>query len=471
MLKPLPAIFLLSTAIFLSFAPFASAGVWNQDRILSDRDLENTRSMSLEDIQTFLTRRGVLGAYVTLDVDGKIKRAADIIARVAKSYQLNPQFLLALLQKEQGLVEHPSPTEGQLAWATGYSICDRCSKDHPALQEFYGFSNQLENAAKRFREVFFTEIDRDGKTFTGWGPGRTKRADGVRITPENRATAALYTYTPHIAGNHLLWRIWQKWFARRYPDGSLLTSDYSRDDTVYLIQQGLKRPIISKATLFSRFNPEKVITIAREELARYEEGAPIRFPDYSLVRVPSGAIYLTVQDTLRGFPSREIFRLLGFKDDEVVDVSWEELEGFTETEPLSAASAYPRGALLQDSETGGVYYVADGSKFPIWSKALLIARFGTHPITRISPEELTQYPTGVPLTFQDGELVGIEGHPNIFVIAEGRRHPIPSAEVFEGMGWQWEHVVWTSRKTIELHPQGEPILLEEPIEIIIATTP
>lgn len=460
-------VFLLVTAIFFPIAPPIHAGVWNQNRILSDSDLEQYRSMSVEEIQTFITVRGALGAYVTVDVDGKMKRAADIIGRVAESYRLNPRFLLALIQKEQGLVEDTSLTEAQLAWATGYAICDRCDKDHPELQEFMGFANQLEQAAKRFREMYLPALAADGKTQTGWGVGVEKRADGVRVKPENRATAALYTYTPHLAGNHLLWRIWQKWFSLRYPDGTLLTSDHSKEPTVYLIQGGLKRPIDSMSTLLSRFDPRKIIEIPKEELATYGEGAPIRYPDYSLVRTPRGVIYLTVQDTLRGFPSREIFRTLGFKDDDVINVTDEELASFVEGKPLSAASAYPQGALLQDSTTGGVYYVAETSKFPIWSKELLRSRFPVRQITRVSPEELEHYETGAPLRFNDGELVAATGNPTVYVISEGRRRPIASEYTFLAMGWQWQQIIWTSEKVLALHELGDSVSAEAQTEVNI----
>lgn len=461
-------IFSLIIATVASATPRAQAAVWNQNRVLSDRDLEEHRSMSTEEIQNFLIKRGALAAYVTVDVDGKMKRAADIIARVAETYQLNPQFLLALIQKEQGLVEDTSLTETQLAWATGYAICDRCDKDHPELQEFMGFANQLEHAAKRLREIYLSALARGERTQTGWGVGIEKRADGVRITPQNRATAALYTYTPHLAGNHLLWRIWQKWFSLRYPDGTLLTSDHSKEHTVYLIQAGLKRPIESMSTLLSRFDPQKIIEIPKEELASYGQGEPIRFPDYSLVRTPRGTVYLTVGDTLRGFPSQEVFRTLGFKDDEVVNVTDAELSTFTEGEPLSASSAYPQGALLQDALTGGVYYVADSSKFPIWSRELLRARFANRPLLRVNSEELTHYQTQEPVRFNDGELVGALGDSTVYVISEGLRRPVASETTFLGMGWQWQHVVWTSEKVIALHPPGDPISIEAPFDITVA---
>ncbi len=457
----------LILSLFLISSP-TQAAVFDLENILDDRELEDAATMSEAEIQEFLLHRGTLGAYVTPDIDGVMKPAATIINRVARTYRLNPQFLLALLQREQGLIEGATPTEAQLTWATGYAVCDRCDKDHPELQEYSGFTNQVEQAAKRLREKFLTEIDTLGKTFTGWGPGMTKYADGVPITPRNRATAALYTYTPHIAGNRLLWGIWQRWFSLRYPDGTLLQTD-ADDDTVWLIQSGLKRPIASLATLFSRFNPTHIITVAQEELSQYEEGRPILFPDFSLLRSPRGTVYLIRSDRRHGFPSRDVFQNLGFHDDEVIDVTWSDLDLYTEGDPLSIAAAYPRGALLQNKDTGGVYYIEAGYKHPIWSKELMRTRFPSRVVTAVNPTELEGYPTREPVLFSDGELIGLSGQPDVFIVSNKERRPIPSIEIFEQMGWKWEYVVWTNEKAVMLHPLGAPITLERAPDATITT--
>lgn len=458
----------LVLSVFFSTRP-VYATVWNQNRVLSDADLENYASMSTNDIQTFLLQKGSLGAYATIDIDGKIRSAAEIIDRVARAYKINPQFLLALIQKEQGVVEGKTPSEDKLAWAAGYSVCDRCDKDHPLLLEYKGFAKQLEAAANRIRNTYLIQLDTTGKTLTGWGLGITKYLSGVKITPMNRTTAALYTYTPHVSGNHLLWRIWQKWFAKKYPDGSLLTSDYSKDDTVYLIQNGLKRPITSKATLLSRFDLNKIITVTREELDGYNVGAPIQFPDFSLLRSPEGGVYLTDGDTRRPIVSQEIFRALGFNEDELINVSWEELDAYTDGTPLSHVSLYPRGGVLKNQKTGEIFYVQDGKKYPVWAEEILKTRFSNRHVTTVTPEELAMFETDVPIRFAEGELVGRKEYPNIYIISGDRRNPIPSAEVFEGMGWRWENVIWAEDKALSLHRLGEPVFLEEPAETIMAT--
>lgn len=420
--------------------------------------------MGTEAIQNFLLRHGSLGILLTPDTDGRMKTAAEIISRIARAYRLNPQFLIALIQKEQGIVEGKIPTDAHLAWATGYAVCDRCDRDHPELQPFAGFAIQLEQAAKRIREKFLTEIEVKGNTFTGWGPGIKKIVRGAKIIPANRATAALYTYTPHVAGNRLLWSIWNKWFNQKYFDGALLESDDPKDTRVWLIEFGKRREIKGKAVLLSRFDPKKIITVPREELARYDSGVPVQFPDFTILEDPDGDLYLTRGALRHQLASREVFRAIGFSPDDIVSVSWKELASYGEGSEIKNA-AYPLGVLLQDAAHGGVYYVEDGVKHPIWSREILKSRFAGRPIVKKSSAQLERYPTGTPTLFVDGELVGEAGKPTVYVVSRGLLRPIPSPDIFEGMGWRWEHIVWTNAKALSAHTVGEPIFLKENMAI------
>lgn len=461
--------FLAVLGLFL-FTNTAQALVFNPNIVLTDKQLENSQGWSKKELQQFLLAKGSLGIYATRDIDGKIKSAADIIWRVAQKYQLNPKFIITLMQREQGIVEGRA-TDEKLDWAVGYAVCDRCEKDHPEMREYKGFANQLELAGERIRTKFLNEIDTLGKTFTGWGPDIQKRTRAGYVTPVNRATAVLYTYTPHIQSNKLLWAVWQRWFGTplRYPDGSLLQE--KKDPGVWLIENGKKRPIISMAALLSRFNPQKIIPVSKGSLDNYEIGRAIAFPDFSILEAPDGTLYLLRGDARHPFASREVFRALGFNPDEINPVSEGELADYTIKEPIEVVSTYPLGVLLQNNQTGGVYYVENGVKSPIWSKELMLTRFSSQKILAVTPEELEEYTTEAPISFLDGELVGEAGTPGIYVISNDARRPIPSAEIFLAMGWQWENVVWTSAKALSLHPTGLPITIIEDSPTVIALQP
>lgn len=74
------------------------------------------------------------------------RSAAQIIYDAAQQHQINPQVLIVLLQKEQGLVTDTWPLNIQYRSATGYGCPDTAACD----SQYYGLTNQLNWAAKMF---------------------------------------------------------------------------------------------------------------------------------------------------------------------------------------------------------------------------------------------------------------------------------------------------------------------------------
>lgn len=255
--------FLFNFWLFIAFiglglSPIpATALEFDPNYIISDYDLEDISTMTEEKIQSFLLLRGSALAFYTEEVDGKQKTASQIIYEAAKQYSINPQFLITMLQKEQSLVEDTSPSQGQLDWAMGFGICDSCSKSDPALQELKGFATQVQAVAEKIRLNYLRDLSAKGWTLSGWGPGIPKfTVDGIQVTPVNKATAVLYTYNPYqgntqingrsIGANFNFWKIWQRFFARLYPDGTIAQG--IKNSLIYLIQDGKKRPYKSMST-------------------------------------------------------------------------------------------------------------------------------------------------------------------------------------------------------------------------------
>lgn len=131
--------------------------------------------------------------------------AATIIFKVAQACGINPQVLLVTLQKEQGLVTHTYPSSGRFQRAMGYG----CPDTSPCNTEFYGFYNQVYKAAWAFQRYGMPSGTGPGTPYTtnySWFP--VGQAIGIlyhpnsgcgrkTVTIQNKATAALYYYTPY----------------------------------------------------------------------------------------------------------------------------------------------------------------------------------------------------------------------------------------------------------------------------------
>jgi len=425
--------------LLLIFYLFLPQKIWagidfDKGKIIEDNDLFDCEDMSLVDIQKFLQKRnGTLQSYQAMDVNGQKKSAAEIIFDSANRHGINPKFLLVMLQKEQSLVEDDSPSQKQYDWATGYGVCDNCDPDDIKLSEYKGFGIQVDNAAA-LQKWYLENRNNGWLKFSG----QTYVIDEQNIFIKNQATANLYNYTPHIAGNLNFWKIWNRWFNQKYPDGTLL--QVKGQPGVWLIKDGFRRPFLTKSALVSRYNAKNIIFINQTELENYALGNPIKYANYSLLIDSKNNVYLLVDDILKPFESKEVLRIFGYNPEEFEPIIDAELSAFDIGEKIGLSSAYPAGALLQNKNNGGVYYVEDGVKHPVLSKDILQINFPKYKLTTVSTDELDKFIAGESVKLRDGELIKTADNPIVYAIANGEKHPIANADSFLRFGYKWQNI-------------------------------
>lgn len=122
--------------------------------------------------------------------------ASQIIYNVSQQYKINPQVLIVLLQKEQGLVTDTWPLPSQYRTATGYGCPDTAACD----SQYFGLTNQLTWSGKMFRAImnnsptWYTPYVL-GQNYIQYSPDAS--CGGSTVNIENRSTQALYNYTPY----------------------------------------------------------------------------------------------------------------------------------------------------------------------------------------------------------------------------------------------------------------------------------
>lgn len=423
-----------------------NAAEFDPNYIISDSELVNHSAMDADDIQAFLDKQpGTLSNYIAIDKEGAFKTASQTFFEVAQRWLINPKYLLVLVQKEQSLLTDTDPKQGQYDRAAGYGCPDSGGCD----DRWKGFYRQVNSAAAQTR-YYQDNIDE-----FNYRPGKTSIIDGQEVTPKNAATAGLYNYTPHIHGNQLLWNLWNKYFGKKWPDGTLMRA--LGDDTVYLIEDGAKREITSKAVLASRFNTRNIVDVDTSDVNSYDDGPPIQYLNFSILKDSRGDVYMIDGDTLRKFSSPTLLATIGIPADEVISVSRGELDDYDQGPEITESTLTPTGALLQDTKTNQIYYAQSGRKREILSKEIMAANFPGVPIKKASFADLDQYRTGEPMTMPEGSLLKVKNSPTVYVIADGKRLPIFSGEIFQRMNYKWTNVQVVTTATLEAHQLGQTI--------------
>lgn len=450
----------LLTAVLLTPSS-AGAAVFNPHFIISDEEMSDARAMDFADITAFLAMKGKLASQFDVDpIDGLLKGTAQLVADAANRYSINPKYILALLQKESSIVETPVVTRDQLDWAAGYALCDGCYKKNALAQKYKGLGKQIDAGAGWMRWYL---TNASGIDFLKQ-KGATYSIDGMNVAPANAATAALYSYTPHLHGNRLLWSIMRRWFGGgtdlSFPDGTLVRNE--KTGAIAIIQGGKIRPILNRSVLESRFNAATAVDLNEydfDSLLEAKRGRAVRFADLSLVRTPDGATYLLIGNSRRRIPNPETFAKIGFNPEEVEEVGAEDIADYADGEPITLDAAFPLGQLLQDRTTGGIFYAESGVKHALLDRAVLSANFAGKPIMPAIPGELATLKTGDPVLLAEGTLVKAPGDPAVYLISGGKKRSIPSEDVFIGYGYRWKNVLTISPKLLALHATGTPLSL------------
>lgn len=159
-------------------------------------------TMSPGNIQFFLNIKGLnctdyLAPCLKNYTEGG-KSAAQIIYDASQEFQINPQVLIVVLQKEVGLVTDPVPEPWQYRSAMGYG----CPDSTPGVcdSQYYGFTNQVRWAARMYHAIitasptWYTPYV-VGNNYIQWNPNAG--CGGTNVYIQNRATQALYNYTPY----------------------------------------------------------------------------------------------------------------------------------------------------------------------------------------------------------------------------------------------------------------------------------
>jgi hypothetical protein len=255
MLRALLIVAVLVAGVLVPFASTEqradalSAADWDAGNIISDAAFYDGAAMTEAEIQRFLesmigscqnsnclavyrentpTRTWSFGTCSTY-AGGTGESAARIIFKVQQACTLSAKVILVTLQKEQSLLTNPAPSDGVMRKAMGYGCPDTAACD----STYYGFFNQIFAAGRQL-----TWYGNPAGSFTSIRVGQVNRIQyhpdascGTKdVLVRNRATAALYYYTPYTPnaaalanltgtgdacsayGNRNFWVFYNSWF-------------------------------------------------------------------------------------------------------------------------------------------------------------------------------------------------------------------------------------------------------------------
>lgn len=434
-------VFTLGIFVSILHSPSVQAASWNAGNIMDELTFSNTTVMDPSSIQNFLNSKvPVCDTYGTQPSEygggtrsqwaqakyGQStftclrnyseggKSAAQIIYDIGQKYTINPQVLIVLLQKEQGLVTDTWPLNIQYRTAAGYG----CPDTAPCDTQYYGLTNQLDWAAKMFRAImnnsptWYTPYVQ-GNNSIRYNPQASCGSSTVNI--QNRSTQALYNYTPYqpnqaalaagygtappcgAYGNRNFWLYFNDWFGNTQVAGKWLRQ--SPNGQVWLVVEG---------------------------------------------QMPNGS-YARKKFKLTSW---DIYLAYFLQYEPVVPVSYEYLVQFDDEGALGTRTIGKSYAQMQFANNGERYYIPDSATCDAWG----FDCFNTNLTKTIPGTEFLERLTGMAKPIPP--VMAYNGV--VYKLQNGTKLPILDGGTFTDLGYKWDNILYNTHSINAEQPIGAP---------------
>jgi len=183
-----------------------------------------------------------------------------------------------------------------------------------------------------------------------------------------------------------------------YPDGTIIKS--YKNPEVYLIENGKKRWITSVAALVSNgYSWDSVTYINSNELDFFEQGdnlyAKKLKPDGTLIKGIGPKVYVIENGEKRWITTAGIFVSRGYKWENIITVSDNELGSYIEGQKISSQNLKPDGTLIKGIGPK-VYVIENGEKRWITTAGIFsIKGYEWDKVVNVQDIELNSYEDGL----------------------------------------------------------------------------
>lgn len=138
-------------------------------------------------------------------------------------------------------------------------------------------------------------------------------------------------------------------------------------NTYYVLKNNTLYPFVSEAAYHSRFDDTQLVKETSADTLQLFPVAtqPIGFRTGSLLSFADGVFIVTSDTEIRPVGSAEIFLALGYRFEDVVPVSEEDLGIYTRGRIILLGTPHPDGTLFREESTDTVFLIENGKRRPI----------------------------------------------------------------------------------------------------------
>lgn len=250
------------------------------------------------------------------------------------------------------------------------------------------------------------------------------------VTIGNKATAALYRYTPHVFnGNYNFWRFFNAWF--KYPNGTVIVG---ADRKLFIIQDGQRGRLPAITVSARKLDTATAITLSPTELEDYPAGPAYAPPNDTVARSDEGLFVFA--DGVMHPVSSFVLGQRKLDAGQALPLDSEDKNLFVVGSQLTPSD----GTVLRGTSDATAYLV-EGGELKRYSAFTLKQRGAAKDLQTIPDDEINSYPKRGYVAPLDGTLIkSPSSGEGVYLVSQLRRLPLTPA-LFKNRGFKIKDVV------------------------------
>lgn len=222
---------------------------------------------------------------------------------------------------------------------------------------------------------------------------------------------------------------------QNYPNGALIRTNNSG---VFIVKQGIKRPIIDPIVFLSyyyRWDDISIISQSDFNLIPTGDALPLR---EGVLIADKDKVYVIEQGMKRPIASPQVFLGLGYQWGNIQFPSQAVLNNHPTGSLVSDITKPPNGSVIY-AEGSGAYLIDNGTRRPFNSPYTYLSRYRWNDLMRLPQSVLNTFPVSTDVFPQEGSVIRDEGA--VYWVENDTKRPFASPQAFLGLGLSWARVV------------------------------
>jgi hypothetical protein len=235
---------------------------------------------------------------------------------------------------------------------------------------------------------------------------------------------------------------------RNYPNGALIRTANSG---VFIVKQGIKRPIVDPIVFLSYYYRwEDISIVSQSAFDAIPTGDALSLREGILI-ADKDKVYVVEQGLKRPIASPQVFLGLGYQWGNIQFPSQTVLNNHPTGALVGDINTPPNGSVIY-AEGTGAYLVENGKKKPFNSPYTFLSRYRWGDLMLTRRNIVDAFPMGDDVFPQEGSIIRDNGA--VYWVENNTKRPFASPQAFLGLGLSWGRVVYPPDIVLNTLRQG-----------------